>query len=44
MGSDTSIPVSDETWRQLNDRKDRGETYDDVIQGLLETQEVANEC
>lgn len=31
----TTIEVSDETWRQLNVRKERGESFDDVIQGLM---------
>jgi len=31
----TTIEVSDETWRQLNRRKQRGETFDDVIQDMM---------
>ncbi|WP_255455265.1 hypothetical protein [Natrialba sp. INN-245] len=33
----TTIQVSKETWRQLNVRKDPGETFDDVVQQLLES-------
>ncbi|APW98876.1 hypothetical protein CHINAEXTREME_14305 [Halobiforma lacisalsi AJ5] len=32
----TTIQVTEETWRQLNVRKNPGETFDDVIQRLLE--------
>lgn len=31
----TTIEVSDGTWRQLNVRKQRGESFDDVIQNLM---------
>ena len=32
----TSIQVSDELADELHDRKDRGESYEDVIWGLIE--------
>ena len=32
----TSIQVTAETWRELNHRKEPGDTFDDVIQRLLE--------
>lgn len=35
----TSIQVSDELADELHDRKDRGESYEDVIWGLLEDAE-----
>lgn len=31
----TTIEVTDETWTQLNRRKERGETFDDVISDLM---------
>lgn len=31
----TSIEVDDSTWKDLNRRKDRGDTFDDVISELL---------
>jgi len=35
----TSIQVSDELADELHDRKDRGESYEDVIWGLIEDAE-----
>ncbi|WP_238398280.1 MULTISPECIES: antitoxin VapB family protein [Halorussus] len=35
----TSIQVSTETWQELNGRKAPGDTFDDVIQRLLEQDE-----
>jgi predicted CopG family antitoxin len=32
--SDKTIRVSEETWRDLNDRKREGESFDDVIRRL----------
>ncbi|WP_017344696.1 hypothetical protein [Halorubrum sp. T3] len=32
----TSIQVTDELADELHDRKDRGESYEDVIWGLIE--------
>lgn len=31
----TTIEVSDETWSRLNSQKDRGQSFDDVIQQML---------
>lgn len=31
----TTIEVSDETWNRLNSQKERGQSFDDVIQNLL---------
>ena len=35
----TTVQVSKETWKQLNLRKEPGETFDEVIQRLLEGSE-----
>jgi hypothetical protein len=35
----TTIQVTDELADELHDRKDRGETYEDVIWGLIEDAE-----
>jgi len=29
------LKISDETWRRLNARKDPGDTFEDVVQDLL---------
>ena len=42
--SSTSIPVTDGTWKALNQRKERGQTFDDVIQELLTVCEGADEA
>ena len=40
MGTDTRVRVSEETWQALNERKDEpGETFDDVVQRLLDNDE-----
>lgn len=31
----TTIQISTETWRELNRRKEPGQSFDDVIQDLL---------
>jgi predicted CopG family antitoxin len=37
----TTIQIQDRTWEELNKRKKRGETFDDVIKkALLEIPEV----
>lgn len=36
MSSRTTVAVSTDTADRLHDRKDRGESFDDVIQALLE--------
>ena len=36
MPSDTNIGISNETWRRLNARKHPGESFDDVLQRLLD--------
>lgn len=39
MGSDrdvTSIEIKSQTWKELNQLKEPGDTFDDVIQRLLE--------
>jgi len=38
----TTIKVSDGTWSELNDRKERGESFDDVIQELLSEEAVVD--
>jgi hypothetical protein len=35
MAETTTIEVQRETWKQLNIRKDAGETFDEVIQDLM---------
>ena len=35
----TSIQVRNETWQELNARKQPGDTFDDVIQRLLDVDE-----
>jgi len=37
--SDTSIRVSDELADELHDRKNRGDSYEDVIWRLIENEE-----
>ncbi len=32
----TTIQVSDETWSTLNERKERDESFDEVIQDLIQ--------
>lgn len=32
---ETTLQVSRETWKRLNRRKEPGESFDDVINGLL---------
>jgi len=32
----TTVKVKDETWRELNRRKGPGDSFDDVIESLLE--------
>lgn len=41
--SDTSIRVSEELADELHSRKDRGDSYEDVIWGLIEEAEVHEE-
>jgi predicted CopG family antitoxin len=36
----TTIHVSDETWKRLNTRKARGETFDDIVSQLLDQAEA----
>ena len=40
--TDTSIPVSDGVWDELNDRKSRGQTYDELLRDLLVMNETAH--
>jgi len=39
MSSTTTIEVSVDTWQRLNSQKRPGETFDDVIQELVEAGE-----
>lgn len=34
--ADASVPVEDETWKDLNARKEPGDSFDDVIRDLLD--------
>lgn len=36
MSESPALKVSEETWRRLNARKKPGDTFDDVVQRLLE--------
>jgi len=36
----TSISISEENWKKLNNIKQLGETFDDVISQLLKTREL----
>lgn len=36
MPQSPKIRVTDETWKRLNARKDPGDTFDDVLNELLE--------
>jgi len=36
MGDTTTIEIKTETWRELNMRKEPGDSFDDVIKRLLE--------
>lgn len=36
MASKQRVPVSRETWKQLNSKKEPGDTFDDVLERLLE--------
>lgn len=38
----TTIQISDEVWKELNKRKERGETMDDVLKNLIKG-EIKNE-
>lgn len=35
----TTIEVSDDTWSRLNRQKERGQSFDDVIQEVLDSSE-----
>lgn len=37
MSADKRIPVSEERWRELGEMKDAGQTYDDLLEELIET-------
>ena len=39
MRSTTTIEVKNETWKELNAKKEPGESFDDVIQRVLELDE-----
>jgi len=36
MGDDTTIRISECTWRRLHRRKEPGDSFDDVLDDLLE--------
>ena len=36
MASKQRVPVSRETWKQLNSKKEPGDTFDDVLERLLD--------
>lgn len=36
MSADKRIPVSEERWRELGEMKDAGQTYDDLLQDLIQ--------
>lgn len=35
MGDDTTIRISRNTWRRLHNRKEPGDSFDDVLDDLL---------
>jgi predicted CopG family antitoxin len=35
MGDTTTVEVKTETWKQLNERKEPGDSFDDVISKML---------
>lgn len=39
MADDTNIRIKRETWERLRDRKGPGESFDEVISGLIEESE-----
>ncbi|WP_254768267.1 antitoxin VapB family protein [Salinilacihabitans rarus] len=41
--ADTHIRVTEETWKRLNNRKRPGDSFDDVIERLLEDVEANEE-
>lgn len=36
MSADKRIPVSEERWRELGEMKDAGQTYDELLEELIE--------
>lgn len=36
MSESTTIQINKETWRRLNSQKDPGDSFDDVIERLLD--------
>lgn len=40
MGDDTTIRVKRDTWRRLHERKEPGESMDDVLSELIEDHEA----
>lgn len=36
MSADKRIPVSEERWRELGEMKDAGQTYDELLEALIE--------
>lgn len=35
--ADKRIPVTEERWRELNDLKEAGQTYDDLLEELVQS-------
>lgn len=44
MSDDTSIRIKKDTWRRLRDRKGPGDSFDEVIDELLDDVEDAAEA
>lgn len=36
MPGDSQIPVTEETWKELRDLKEPGQTYDDLLKELVQ--------
>lgn len=36
MSADKRIPVSEERWRELGEMKDAGQTYDELLEELIQ--------
>lgn len=43
MAADNTIRVTDDTWQRLHDRKEPGDSFDDVISDVLDTVDAATE-
>lgn len=42
MGASKRIPVTEERWKELNDLKEAGQTYDDLLEELVQEHQRRN--